>query len=91
MIGVPLGVVLLPSMSREAARGGDGRRSGALLVRALRLLVFVMLPITALGDRRLRTRSSTLLFDYGAIDDRGVELDGRHARRRSCSASPPTR
>ncbi len=48
VIGVPLGVVLLPSLSREAATGGmvAFRR---LLVRGLSILAYVMIGIAALG------------------------------------------
>jgi len=48
VIGVPLGVVLLPSLAREAATGGTAefRR---LLVRGLSMLGYVMLAIAALG------------------------------------------
>jgi putative peptidoglycan lipid II flippase len=48
VIGVPLGVVLLPSLAREAATGGaaEFRR---LLVRGLSMLGYVMLAIAALG------------------------------------------
>ena len=56
VIGVPLGVVLLPSLSRELARG-DVDAFLRLLVRAIRLLLFVMLPIAALGIV-VRTTSS---------------------------------
>lgn len=48
VIGVPLGTVLLPSLSREAALGGtDAFRR--LLVRGLGMLAWVMIAITALG------------------------------------------
>ncbi len=48
VIGVPLGTVLLPSLSRVAAVGGveEFRR---LLVRGLGMLAYVMLAVTALG------------------------------------------
>jgi len=48
VIGVPLGVVLLPSLSREAATGGmvAFRR---LLVRGLSILAYVMIGIALLG------------------------------------------
>lgn len=48
VIGVPLGTVLLPSLSRVAALGGvdEFRR---LLVRGLGMLAYVMLAVTALG------------------------------------------
>ncbi len=48
VIGVPLGTVLLPSLSREAATG-DTAAFHRLLVRGLSLLAFVMLGISALG------------------------------------------
>ncbi len=48
VIGVPLGVVILPALSREAATG-RAAEFAALVSRALRLLVFVMLPIAAVG------------------------------------------
>jgi putative peptidoglycan lipid II flippase len=48
VIGVPLGTVLLPSLSREAATG-DAAAFRRLLVRGLGLLGYVMLAITALG------------------------------------------
>ena len=48
VIGVPLGTVLLPSLSREAATG-DTAAFRRLLVRGLSMLAFVMLAISALG------------------------------------------
>jgi putative peptidoglycan lipid II flippase len=48
VIGVPLGTVLLPSLSREAATG-DTAAFQRLLVRGLSLLAYTMLGITALG------------------------------------------
>ncbi len=48
LIGVPLGVVLLPSLAREAAVGGT-EAFRRLLVRGLSVLGFVMLAIAALG------------------------------------------
>ena len=47
VIGVPLGVVLLPSMSRAMAIG-DSAQYAKLIVRALRLLLYVMLFLTAM-------------------------------------------
>ena len=44
VIGVPLGIVVLPSLSREAALGREAS-SPSLLTRALRLLIYVMVPI----------------------------------------------
>ena len=48
VIGVPLGIVLLPALSTEIATGTVERFLG-MVGRALRLLVFVMLPIAAIG------------------------------------------
>lgn len=48
VIGVPLGTVLLPSLSREAATG-DRAAFRRLLIRGLSMLGFVMLAISALG------------------------------------------
>lgn len=48
VIGVPLGTVLLPSLSREAATG-DRAAFHRLLVRGLSLLAYVMLAISAIG------------------------------------------
>ena len=64
MIGVPLGIVLLPTLSRERGRAAEtsSRRSA----RALRLLVFVMVPIAGLGDRAAN-ETSALLFGHGQI------------------------
>ena len=67
VIGVPLGIVLLPSLSRESALG-DADAFRRLLVRALRLLAFVMVPITAIGFV-VAGDVTRLLFDYGATDE----------------------
>lgn len=48
VIGVPLGTVLLPSLSREAATG-DRAAFHRLLVRGLSLLAYVMIAISAIG------------------------------------------
>lgn len=65
VIGVPLGIVLLPSLSRDAAVGREVEFS-ALLTRALRLLVFVMIPIAGLGAV-LRHELTDLLFGGGRL------------------------
>jgi putative peptidoglycan lipid II flippase len=72
VIGVPLGVVLLPSMSRALATG-QVRTYGVLVVRSLRLLLFVMLFLTGLA-MVLRRQVVTLLFDYGRFDARAIDL-----------------
>jgi putative peptidoglycan lipid II flippase len=48
VIGVPLGIVLLPSLSREAATGGMAAFS-RLVTRGLALLAYVMFATAALG------------------------------------------
>jgi putative peptidoglycan lipid II flippase len=64
VIGVPLGIVVLPSLSREAAVGREPEFV-AMLTRALRLLVYVMVPIGALFAI-LRLPIVSLLFDDGS-------------------------
>ncbi len=63
IIGVPLGIVLFPSLSREAAVGREPEFV-SLLTRALRVIVFAMLPIAAL-TALLRVESVALLFGRG--------------------------
>ncbi len=72
VIGVPLGIVLLPALSRELATGTVVQFLGTI-GRALRLLLFVMLPVAALG-MVLRDELVDLLFRYGAFDATAVEL-----------------
>ena len=71
VIGVPLGIVLLPALSRELATGSVETFLG-MIGRALRLLVFVMLPIAALGIV-LSRQVVDLLFGYGAFSALAVE------------------
>jgi putative peptidoglycan lipid II flippase len=74
VIGVPLGVVLLPSLAREAATGGD-ETFRRVLVRALRILAYVMIPIAAIGAV-VASDVVTLLFDHGATDRATLTLAG---------------
>ena len=71
VIGVPLGIVVLPTLSREAAEGHTAEYAG-LVTRALRLLLFVMLPIAGLGIV-LRNEVSALLFGHGQISSSTVD------------------
>ena len=77
VIGVPLGVVLLPSLSRQAATGSmDAFRH--LLVRGLSTLGYVMIAITALGIA-LSHDVVQLLFGFvgvgqTALDETGTTL-----------------
>ena len=72
VIGVPLGVVVFPSLSREVALGRVNEYVG-LLTRALRLLLYVMLPIGGLMAI-LRRQVVTLLFGYGRFDAASIDL-----------------
>jgi putative peptidoglycan lipid II flippase len=67
VIGVPLGIVLLPSLSRAAAVGRDVAFAG-LLTKALRLLLYVMIPIAGV-IAVLRRPLIDLLFGGGKIAD----------------------
>jgi putative peptidoglycan lipid II flippase len=72
IIGVPLGIVLLPSLSRDAAVGHE-KAFAALLTRALRLLIYVMIPIAILGAV-VRLPVVEILFGSGAIRTSDLEL-----------------
>jgi putative peptidoglycan lipid II flippase len=71
VIGFPLGVVLLPSLARTVARGSV-REFGRLIVRSARLVLWIMLFITAIGIV-LRRQGVTLLFDPG-LDAEAISL-----------------
>ena len=71
VIGVPLGIVVLPTLSRDAAAGRPAEYAG-LISRALRLLLFVMLPIAGLGIV-LRMQVSELLFGHGHVSTTTVD------------------
>ncbi len=66
LIGVPLGMVIFPSISRVHAVGAVDEYV-ALVTRSVRLLVFAMVPIAALGVA-LRVPVVELLFGYGKFD-----------------------
>lgn len=69
VIGVPLGTVVFPSLSREVALG-NVQEYLSLLTRALRLLIYTMLPIGGLLAL-LRQPVVTVLFprfDAAAVD-----------------------
>jgi putative peptidoglycan lipid II flippase len=67
VIGVPLGIVLLPSLSRATAVGRE-LDFADLLTRALRLLLYVMIPIAGLLAV-LRRPVIDVLFGGGKISD----------------------
>ncbi len=72
VIGVPLGVVVFPSLSREAATGREPEFA-SLLDRALRILIYVMVPIGALAAI-LREQSVALLFDVNRYGQAALTL-----------------
>ncbi len=63
VIGLPLGIVLLPSMSRALATGHE-TEFGNLVTRALRLLLWLMVFIAAVGIVA-RDQVVDLLFGWG--------------------------
>jgi putative peptidoglycan lipid II flippase len=63
VIGLPLGIVLLPSMSRALANG-DEAEFGTMVVRALRLLLWIMSFVAAVGIVA-RDDIVDLLFGWG--------------------------
>lgn len=63
VIGLPLGIVLLPTMSRALAKG-DEAEFGTMVARALRLLLWVMAFIAAVGIVA-REEIVDLLFGWG--------------------------
>ena len=72
VIGIPLGIVALPTLSRDLARGAIDKFV-ELVTRALRMIVFTMGPIVALGVV-LREPATTILFNHGRFSEDGVRL-----------------
>ena len=72
IIGVPLGIVVLPTLSREAAVGRESAFA-SLLTRALRLLIYVMVPIAVL-TAVVRQPVVEILFGGGKIDQADLDL-----------------
>ncbi|HLO34586.1 MAG TPA: murein biosynthesis integral membrane protein MurJ, partial [Candidatus Deferrimicrobium sp.] len=72
VIGVPLGIVVLPSLSREAAVGRLDEFA-ALISRAIRLVLFVMLPTTGIAIV-LRREIVGVLFGYSRFDAAALDL-----------------
>jgi putative peptidoglycan lipid II flippase len=71
VIGIPLGVVTLPALSRELALG-DVERYLDLIRRAIRLILFVMIPLTGLAIIA-RGEVVRILFGYGKMDEASIE------------------
>jgi putative peptidoglycan lipid II flippase len=72
IIGVPLGIVVLPSLSRDAAVGREDAFAG-LLTRALRLLIYVMIPIAVL-TAVVRGPVVEILFGSGKVSPADLDL-----------------
>lgn len=72
VIGIPLGVILLPSLARAVATGAT-REFASIVLRSMRLLLYVMLFLSAV-TMVLRRQVVTLLFDYGRFDERAIDL-----------------
>ena len=64
LIGVPLGIVMLPPMSQAIARGEDSRFK-VLVDQSLRLLLFVVVPMTVMMFSLARPILA-LLYRYGS-------------------------
>jgi putative peptidoglycan lipid II flippase len=63
LIGVPLGIVLLPPLSQAIARG-DNERFRRLVDQSVRLLLFAVIPLTGLMFA-LATPSIAFLYQHG--------------------------
>jgi putative peptidoglycan lipid II flippase len=70
VIGFPLGVVLLPSLSRAVA-SGSAREFGRMIVGSVRLMLWIMLWVTAVGIV-VRRQVVTLLF--AGLDEHAMSL-----------------
>jgi len=66
LIGVPLGIVLLPPLSQAFALGQHDRFR-QLVDQSLRLLLFVVIPMTGMM-LALAAPTIALLFQYGKVD-----------------------
>ena len=72
IIGVPLGIVVLPTLARDAAVGHE-EKFASLLTRALRLLIYVMVPIAVL-TAVVRQPVVDALFGGGSIRRSDLDL-----------------
>ncbi|HEX8026470.1 MAG TPA: murein biosynthesis integral membrane protein MurJ [Candidatus Limnocylindrales bacterium] len=72
VIGIPLGIVIFPSLARELAVGRTELYL-QLVSRSLRILLWVMLPIAAMG-MALRFQTVDLLLGYGKMDPANLRL-----------------
>lgn len=75
LLGVALGTILLPSLSKAHATGNQTEYS-ALLDWGLRLTFLIALP-SAVGLATLSEPLTTTLFHYGKFDTQSVVMTGR--------------
>jgi putative peptidoglycan lipid II flippase len=75
LLGVALGTVLLPSLSRANAQGHDDEYS-ALLDWGLRMVVLLALPCTV-GLALMAEPLTALLYHYGRFDANDLEMTRR--------------
>ncbi len=75
LLGVALGTILLPSLSK-AHSDGDPKEYSSLLDWGLRLTFLLALP-SAIGLAVLSTALTATLFHYGTFDIQSVEMTGR--------------
>jgi putative peptidoglycan lipid II flippase len=78
ILGVPVGTVALPEMSDEHARG-DAGALGGLATSGLRLVLFLALPVAAVGVA-LAPEAVAILFGYGKFDAADVAMAAAAAR-----------
>ena len=72
IIGVPLGIVVMPTLSREAALGNEAGFA-ALLTRALRLLIYVMVPMSVVAVV-VRQPFVEVLFGGGKVSQDDLDV-----------------
>ncbi|GAB3548841.1 murein biosynthesis integral membrane protein MurJ [Noviherbaspirillum agri] len=75
LLGVALGTILLPSLSKAHATGDQAEYS-SLLDWGLRLTFLIALP-SAVGLATLSEPLTTTLFHYGKFDTQAVAMTGR--------------
>ncbi|OWK26409.1 hypothetical protein AJ87_04220 [Rhizobium yanglingense] len=87
VVGVAVGVVLLPELAR-ALKGGNLREAGNLQNRSIEFVLFLTIPaafaLWVLADEIIR-----VLYERGAFDQRTQHLSARSSRS-TASASRPS-
>lgn len=73
-IAYPLGIVALPALSQRVAAGQIDEYV-ALVIRALRLLGFVMVPVVCIAAG-VAVQAVDLVIDFGRVGDAGIALTG---------------